>query len=98
MSKRVIRDLSAGRLIKTPMGKRQSLRPIGLERYNIKRSSRLDLFKPRSAKKTKNLIEFLLGNGNRASRATLAKKYTRLRVLTPSGNYAVRLQFNQLNR
>ena len=77
-----------------PKGKKRATVPIGLDRFNQVRAQRLDLFKPRSASKTKNLIKFLLGHGARAQRATLPKKHIRLRVCGPNGASAVRLNFN----
>lgn len=94
MSKRVIRNLSEHRLYAQPKGKRKMSTPIGLDRFNTVRSSRLDLLRPRSVSKTKNLIKFLLGHGTRAQRATLPKKYTRLRVNGTNGTSAVRLSFH----
>lgn len=93
MSKRVVRSISEGRLINPPRGKSRSFVPIGLDRFRKSKFDGLDLFKPRSAAKTKNLISYLLGHGYRAQRATLPKRYTRLRVLTPTGNRAVKLRF-----
>ena len=93
MSKRVIRSLTEGRLQPPLKGKKRALQPIGFDRIKSARSSRLDLFKPRSAIKTRSLIKFLLGHGTRAQRATLPKKYTRLRVNGPNGTPAVKLNF-----
>ncbi len=93
MSNRVIRGLSQYHLQAQILSKKRKDIPIGLDRFNTVRSTRLDLFKPRSASKTKNLIKFLLGHGARAQRATLPKKYTRLRVKGPGGRAAVKLSF-----
>ncbi len=93
MSNRVIRGLSEYHLHAQVKSKKRKDMPIGLDRFNTVRSTRLDLFKPRSASKTKNLIKFLLGHGSRAQRATLPKKYTRLRVKGPAGQPAVKLSF-----
>lgn len=93
MSNRVIRGLSQYHLQAQIMGKKRKDIPIGLDRFNTVRSTRLDLFKPRSASKTKNLIKFLLGHGSRAQRASLPRKHTRLRVKGPSGRAAVKLSF-----
>lgn len=93
MSNRVIRGLSEYHLQSQIKGKKKRDVPIGLDRFNTVRSTRLDLFKPRSASKTKNLIKFLLGHGSRAQRATLPKKHIRLRVMGLSGQNAVQLSF-----
>ncbi len=94
MSKRVIRSVSENRFSSQVKGKKYASVPIGLERFNSTRSSRLDLFRPRSITKTKNLIKYLLGHGTRAQRATLPKKYTRLRVKGMHGGDAVKLSFH----
>lgn len=94
MSKRVIRELSNNGIHPKPKGKKRNTVPIGLDRFTQVRSQRLDLFKPRSVSKTKNLIKFLLGHGARAQRATLPRKHTRLRVCRPNGVSAVKLRFN----
>jgi len=91
MSNRVIRGLSERHLQAHIKSEKKRDIPIGLDRFNTVRSTRLDLFKPRSASKTKNLIKFLLGHGSRAQRATLPRKYTRLRVNGQNGLPAVRL-------
>lgn len=93
MSKRVVRNMVDTRLHASSKGKKRVVKPIGLDRLKPVRSSRLDLFKPRSAVKTRSLIKFLLGHGTRAQRATLPKKYTRLRVHGPNGVSAVKLNF-----
>lgn len=93
MSKRVIRNIADTRLQSSSNGKKRTVKPIGLDRLKPMRSSRLDLFKPRSAVKTRSLINFLLGHGTRAQRATLPKKYTRLRVNSPNGASTVKLNF-----
>ncbi len=93
MSKRVIRNMTDNRFQTQVKGKKYVSMPIGLDRFNSVRSSRLDLIRPRSLTKTKNLIKYLLGHGLRAQRATLPKKYTRLRVNGPNGIPAVKLSF-----
>lgn len=93
MSNRVIRGVSERNFQAQIMSKKKRDAPIGLDRFNTVRSTRLDLFKPRSASKAKNLIKFLLGHGLRAQRATLPRKHTRLRVNGPSGRPAVKLSF-----
>lgn len=93
MSKRVIRSLSEVHLKAQIKSKKMKSVPIGLDRFYMVRSSRLELSKPRSASKTKNLIRYLLGNGSRAQRSVLPKQYARLRVLTPNGKNAVKLSF-----
>ncbi len=93
MSKRVIRSLTEGRLQPPLKGKKRAQKPIGFDRVGSYRSSRLDLFKPRSANKTRSLIKYLLGHGTRAQRATLPRKQTRLRVKGPNGSPAVKLNF-----
>jgi len=93
MSKRVIRSFSEVHLQAKLKSRKKKSVPIGLDRFHMVRSTRLDLFKPRSASKTKNLIKFLLGNGSRAQRSVLPKRYARVRVLGPNGKNAVRLSF-----
>lgn len=93
MSKRVIRSLNDSRFSPDINGKKRAHMPIGLDRFNSVRSTRLDLFRPRSVSKTKNLIKYLLGHGTRAQRATLPKRYTKLRVISPNGVAAVKLSF-----
>ncbi len=93
MSKRVIRDIAERRRLPDFKGQKRTVKPIGLDRHNLTLSGRLDLFKPRSASKTKNLIRFLLGHGERAQRATLPKKYTKLCVYNSNGLPSVRLRF-----
>jgi len=93
MSNRVIRGLSDRHLQAQLKSKKKRDVPIGLDRFNTVRSTRLDLLKPRSASKTKNLIKFLLGHSSRAQRATLPKKHMRLRVKGPNGVSAVKLSF-----
>ncbi len=95
MNKKVIRNISEKKRLQAQnKGKKRNSMPIGFDRIKSMRSNKLDLFKPRSALKTKNLINYLLGNSSRAQRAALSKKYTRLRVKAPNGLSAVRLRFD----
>ena len=91
MSNRVILGLSNSLLRGSPQGTDHDAKPIGLDRFNQTRTSKLDLFRPRSVGKTKNLIKYLLGHGTRAQRASLPKKYIRLRVKNENGGHAVKL-------
>ena len=93
MSNRVIRNVSGNLLRGSSRTAKYHAKPIGLDRFNQTRTSKLDLFRPRSVSKTKSLIKYLLGHGARTQRATLPKKYTRLRVNTPDGVCAVKLSF-----
>ena len=94
MSKRVIRSFSEVQLQAQIKSRKKNSIPIGLDRFNTVRSTRLDLFRPRSVAKTKNLIKYLLGSGSRAQRSVLPKQYAKLRVIAPNGKKAVRLSFH----
>ena len=92
MSNRVIRNVSGNLLRGSSRTAKYHAKPIGLDRFNQTRTSKLDLFRPRSVGKTKNLIKYLLGHGTRAQRASLPKKYIRLRVKNEHGGHAVKLR------
>lgn len=93
MSKKVIRNISEKRLLNLAQGRKYPATPIGFDRFSKTRSKRLESLTPRSISKTKSLIGYLLGHGSRAQRASLPKTYTRLRVLSKNGVYAVKLRF-----
>lgn len=91
---RVIQKHSDRRFIKLSSQKLQNTTPIGLDRFQSSKFTAFDLFKPRSAVKTKNLIRFLLGHGSRAQRAALPRKNLKLMVLNPKGKQALLLRMN----
>ena len=93
MSKRVVRNKVESRKLPQINGKHTAA--IGLDRFPPRQAGRLDLFKARTPSMTRNLIGYLLGHGERAQRATLPRKQTRLRVYGHTGKPAIRLHIGQ---